>query len=390
MEPTDVIEIKIPRTLFGVGALHGIGRMVRDLGSKDILIVTDEGLVAAGIVADVQAALASDGLGADVFDECLPEAPLSVCDKIARLVAEKGYDLLIAVGGGSVLDAAKTAGVLAANPGTTAQDLFEGRIPSTSVPRLLIPTTSGTGSEWSNVAVVTTDSDDRNHGWVSHLNLVEAVIIDPELTKNLPARITADSAIDALTHAIQGYTSSTASLFTDMCASTAIRLIGTSLRPAFAKASLHTEDRHRLSLATSLAMLSASVAGNGLEHFISHAFYYKKLRHSHGAKVGLLLPHVMEFNLIANPEKFAEIARLLGENTCGISVMEAAERSITAVRRLLNDVGNPLRLSEIGVTEADIPRVVEEVMGYWIGAANYMSPREVEAKDVEEILRNAL
>jgi alcohol dehydrogenase class IV len=391
MDVTDVIDIKIPRTLFGVGALNGIADLVRSLGADKILIVTDPGVADAGIVAAVQAALGSGGLEADVFDRCGPEAPVSSLEEVSAKAREGGYDLLIGVGGGSVMDLTKAAGLLAANPDATIQDFIEGRPPARSLSRILIPTTAGTGSEWSTVAVFTTDtSDDRNYAYLSGENLPDAVIIDPELTRNLPARITADAGIDTLTHAIEAYTSSRANLVTDMYASAAIKLVVASLGPAYAKGSLRMEDRYRLSIASAMAMLAGSVGGVGIAHFMNHALHHKKIPLSHGAKVGLLLPYVMEYNLISDPEKFAEIARLMGENTCGLSTMDAALKSVAAVRRLLSDLGVPQRLSEVGVIEADIPDLVDELMTFQAVPMAMQNPRDVGPKEAAEIFRRAL
>jgi alcohol dehydrogenase class IV len=391
MDLTDVIDIKIPRTLFGVGALNGIADLVRSLGANKILIVTDRGVTDAGIVAAVQTALGSGGLKADVFDRCGPEAPVSSLEEVSGKAREGGYDLLIGVGGGSVMDLTKAAGLLAANPDVTIQDLIEGRPPAKSLSRILIPTTAGTGSEWSTVAVFTTDtSDDRNYAYLSGENLPDAVIIDPELTRNLPAGITADAGIDTLTHAIEAYTSSQANLLTDMYASAAIKLVVASLGPAYAKGSLRIEDRYRLSIASAMAMLAGSIGGVGIAHFMNHALHHKKIPLSHGAKVGLLLPYVMEYNLISNPERFAEVARLMGENTCGLSTMDAALKSVAAVRRLLSDLGVPQRLSEVGVIEADIPDLVDELMTFQAVPMALQNPRDVGAKEAAEIFRRAL
>jgi alcohol dehydrogenase len=391
MELTEVIDIKIPRTLFGVGALNGIADLVRSLGADKILIVTDQGVADAGIVATVQAALGSGGLEAEVFDRCGPEAPVSSIEKVSRKAREGDYDLLIGVGGGSVMDLTKAAGLLAANPNATIQDLIEGRPPAKSLKKILVPTTAGTGAEWSTVAVFTTDtSDDRNYAYLTGENLPDAVIIDPELTKDLPAQIIADAGIDALTHAIEAYTSSRANLVTDMYASTAIKLVVASLGPAFAKGSLRVEDRYRLSIASAMAMLAGSLGGVGLAHFMNHALHHKKVSLSHGAKVGLLLPYVMEYNLISDPEKFAEVAQLLGENTSGLSTMDAALKSVAAVRRLLADLGIPQRLGEVGITEADIPGLVDELMTFQAVPMAIQNPREVGPKEAAEIFRRAL
>ena len=399
MALTDIIEIKVPYTLFGLGALAKIGSVAKGLGATNSLIVTDKGLVAAGIIDKVLEGLGSAGLTADVFDEVTAEAPCSIILELRDRILDGRYDLLIGVGGGSAMDATKAAGILAGNPEGTIDELkvggvlvtMAGRPPTRSVTTILVPTTSGTGSEWSNIAVFTSDPpDDRNYAFISNLILPDAVITDPDLTRGLPGRIVADSGMDALTHAIGAYTSSRANAYADMCAATAIQLIGKSLRPAYANPVARAEDRYQLSLATSLAMLAGWVAGNGTEHMMNHAFHQKHVTYSHGARVGLLLPHVMEYNLIAMPERFADIARFLGEKTEGLSVMEAAKRSVAAVRSLLSDLDIPLHLRDLGLTDADIPNVVQEYMTHWKPPVDFMCARPAGEKEVTEIFLKAL
>ncbi len=389
MEMTNVIEIRVPRTLFGVGATGGLGDLVRSLSATRILVVTDPGVVEAGIVDTVKGVLDAAGVGSDVFDECGAEAPATVIEELGRKAREGRYDLLVGVGGGSVMDTTKAAGLLAANQGITVQDLVEGRTPEKSLAKVLIPTTAGTGSEWSSAAVVTNATDDRTYTYLTTANYPDAVIIDPELTRHLPPRNTAETGVDALTHAIEAYTCIRANLLSDMYASTAIRLVSTSLGPAFAKGPQRMEDRYRLAIGAAMAMQAGTLAGVGLAHFMNHALG-KKAHISHGSTVGLMLPYVMEYNLISSPARFAEVARLLGENTDGLSTMDAAYRSVAAVRRLLTELGMPQHLSEVGLTEADIPHLVEELVSLQAFPIAFMNPREVGAKEAREIYLKAL
>jgi alcohol dehydrogenase class IV len=280
----------------------------------------------------------------------------------------------------------------AAGPKETAA---QARPAPKSIKKILIPTTSGTGSEWSVVAVITNDeSDDRNYAFAAEANLPDAVILDPALTFGVPPAMMAETGVDALMHAIEAYTSHRANPFTDLCARTSIELIAGSLRPAVAKGSVNVEDRCRLALASSLAMLAGSRSGVSLAHFMSHA--YREVLHergvhvSHGAKVGLMAPYVMEFNAISSPARYAEVARLLGEDTSGLSTMDSALRAPAAVRTLLADLGMPQHLSDIRITEADIPRLVGELMTYQAPQIAAMNPRDVTPEDAAEIFRRAL
>ena len=386
----EFIEIRVPRTLVGMGATSGLGDLLKSLSPKRILIVTDRGVAGTGIVDTVQASLVSAHLEADVFDGCGVEAPVSGIEQLTQKVKSGRYDLLIGVGGGSVMDTTKAASILAANEKAMVQDLLEGKPFHKSVPKILIPTTAGTGSEWSTAAVITTDtSDDRTNPYISPLNLPEAAIIDPALTKDLSARATADTGMDALAHAIEGYTCCRANFLTDLYASTAIRLISKSIGPAYAKGCLRMADRYQMSIGASFAMLAGSVAGVGLAHFMNIALG-KRAGITHGSAVSLMLPYVMEYNLISAPEKFAEVARLLGENTNGLSTRDAALKSISAVRVLLSDLNMPQRLSEVGITAADIPGLVDELMTYQSFPLGLMNPREVRSEDATEIYMKAL
>jgi alcohol dehydrogenase class IV len=390
MEPTDVIEIRVPRTLFGAGAIDGLGDLVRSLGAARVLLVTDPGVVAAGLVETVKAALDSAGMRADLFDECGAEAPASIIERLAEKARTAKYDLLVGLGGGSVMDTTKAAALLAVDEAVTVRDLIEGKGPAKGLAKVLIPTTAGTGSEWSTAAVVTTDAtDDRTYTYLTAANYPDAVIIDPALTLRLPPKNTADTGIDALTHAIEAYTCIRANLLSDMYASTAIRLVSSSLGPAFAKGSQRMGDRYRMAIGAAMAMQAGTLAGVGLAHFMNHALG-KRAHISHGSTVGLMLPYVMEYNLISSPERFAEVARLMGENTEGLSTMDAAHRSVTAVRRLLTDLGMPQRLSEVGLTEADVPHLVEELVTLQVFPITLMNPRDIGAEEAGDIYMRAL
>ena len=390
MPPVDLIEIRIPRTLVGVGAIGSLGDLLKSLSPNRILIVTDRGVASTGIIDMVQASLVSAHLEADVFDGCGVEAPVSGIEQLTQKVKSDRYDLLIGVGGGSVMDTTKAASILAANEGARVQDLLQGKPFVSSVRKILVPTTAGTGSEWSTAAVVTTDTtDDRTNPYISPLNLPEAAVVDPALAKDLSARATADTGMDALAHAIEGYTCCRANFLTDLYASTAIRLISKSIGPAYAKGCLRMGDRYQMSVGASFAMLAGSVAGVGLAHFMNIALG-KRAGISHGSAVSLMLPYVMEFNLISDPEKFAEVARLLGEDTSGLSTREAALKSIAAVRALLSDLNMPQRLTEVGITAGDVPFLVDELITYQSFPLALMNPREVGAADATEIYMKAL
>lgn len=383
----NITNIKIPNTFMGPGAISNIGDMAKEFAPTRVLIVTDAGVAKAGVIDMVKAPLEEAGCKFDIFDSCETEPTIRFLEKLSQKVKAGKYDLLIGVGGGSVMDSTKVASMVAAN-GVSVYDMLGGKFPEKTIPKILVPTTAGTGSEWSVSAVVYDDKANNLTRVIHTLRIgADAVIVDPVLTANLPPRITADTGMDALIHAIEAYVGVKASIVSDMLACTAIKLVAENLRPACAKGSKNIEARNNMSIAASLAMLAGWVSNLGLVHTTGPALG-RKAHISHGASCTFTLPHVMEFHLLANPEKFAKIAELMGENTSGLSTLDAADKSIEAVRRLARDVGMPQKLSDasdVAISEADIPEMVEEVFREWGPLMKEINPRDVSPEDVTRI-----
>lgn len=390
MSDPQLVRLKMPETIYGPGAVSQVGELAGRFAPTKVMLVTDPGVAKTGIAGRVRDVLTAAGHHTDVFDRSGVEAPLSVINELVAAIRDGGHDLLVGVGGGSSMDTTKAAAIFAADPSVTVQDLIDMKPIARTMRRILIPTTAGTGSEWSATAVITDDiRDGRTYPIVDDMNFPDAVIIDPELSLGLPSRPTADTGMDALTHAIEAYTCARANVVSDMFASYAIKLIGSSLGPAVAKGAERLEDRSNLAFAASCAMMAGALAGVGLAHFMNVALG-KKAGISHGAAVSLMLPHVMEYNMVACPEKFAEIARLLGEKTEGLPLWDAAGLSVTAVRRLLTQFRMPQTLGEVGVTEPDVPELVDELMTYQAFPISFMNPRETGPEDADCIYRAAL
>jgi alcohol dehydrogenase class IV len=195
--------------------------------------------------------------------------------------------------------------------------------------------------------------------------------------------------MDALTHAIEAFTSTTANIISDMLASTAIRLISESIRTVYAKGSQNGDARYKMSIAAALAMNAVVTGGIGLAHFMNEALG-PKAKISHGAAVAMVLPAVMEYNIISNPRKFAEIAELMGENIKSLSAIDGAEKAVEAVKRLVKDLGLPQRLSDVGINETDIYGLAKqtyEIDGPVIEAFN---PRDATIDDIAGIFKAVL
>jgi alcohol dehydrogenase class IV len=359
---TDVIQIGIPRTFFGVGAINKIGDAIKDFGAEKVLVVTDKGLVAAGVADEALNAIKAAGLEVDVFDGAGREAPVSMIQELVKLIRDNGYGLLVAVGGGSTMDTTKTAGHLALNPELSVDDLLKAKPFKRNLPIIAVPTTAGTGSEWSAWAVIHNDvADGVHYPYPTPNNYPDVVILDPAMTTKVPPKITADTGMDALAHAVEAYTSPNASIVSDMFATFAIKTVAKSLRQAYAKGGVNLDDRYNLSIAASTAMLAMSLTGPGIAHLMNETLG-EMAGLAHGRATGLLLPWVMEFNLMTCPRRFADIAELMGERTCGLSDIEAGEKAVAAVRRLMSDLGMPQTLTAVGVGQDKIPELATELV----------------------------
>jgi alcohol dehydrogenase class IV len=369
--------------------LNELGGLVKSFGAKKVLIITDAGVVAAGLLDKVKPHLDKIKCKYDIYDGCLPNAPTDKIEECTQKVREGKFDLLIAVGGGSVMDSCKAVSMLALNNMKAAELLDSMQAGKKILPKIMIPTTAGTGSEWGNGAIVT---DSRN-GMKKGIRLPEvwanAAIVDSEMTINLPSRVTADTGMDILTHAIEGYVSCQANIVSDAILEKTIELVADNLRLAYAKGQKYPEVRHNLSVAASMGLGGLFMSGVGLVHALD-GHVIERAHISHGAALTILLPSIMEFNLVAVPERFAKIAELMGENIEGCTLMEAARKSIDAVRSLARDLGMAETLSEVGIKESDLPGIVDDFsgqMGLFMEANN---PRNATREEVIGILKAAL
>ncbi len=385
----DFVSVRIPDTIIGLGIINTIGDVLEKFNPTKILVITDMGLVKAGLVDAIRIPLEKTAYKFDIFNECESEPSISSIEALGQRVKAEKYDLLIGFGGGSVMDTTKVVCMIAINDGVSVYDLINGKGVEKTIPKILIPTTAGTGSEWSTAAVVSDDKANKMTKLISApKNYLDAVILDPELTINLPKKVTADSGIDALTHALESYINIEASLLSDIFRGAAIQLIAENLPLAYAKGN-NIEARYKMAIAASLGM---SLGGRGkmglpLVHFLGEPLG-KKAHITHGVSCALLLPHVMEFNLMSSPGKFARVAELMGENVAGLSLRDAAAKSVEAVRRLIEEIGLPQNLkeaSDVTITDAGIREMVEEV-----NSNHKLNTRDISSEDIAKIFRAAI
>jgi choline dehydrogenase len=339
----------------GPGAIAALGDEARSLGMKRPLLVTDPGIVRAGLLPRATSALKAINLDFAVFDRVAPNPPIALVDEGAELYRREKCDGVIGFGGGSSMDTAKSIGLVATNGGSILQyewadpQPIRNRIP----PTICVPTTAGTGSEVTLWAVITDPARKIkfNVGGTSKIGAWLA-LIDPELTLDLPAGVTAGTGMDALAHAVECYTCAYAQPLPDSVALLAMEYVGQYLRVAYAQGH-NLEARYKMSMAAMLGALAYGTESAGAAHAMSQSAGGV---HDvpHGALTARLLGPVMEHNYMGEPQKFARIARALGEDTRGLSVWQAAEKAVEAVYRLSADLDIP-SLQALGFREDEIP-----------------------------------
>jgi alcohol dehydrogenase class IV len=376
----------IPRIVMGPGALNQLADEVGALKAKKVLVVTDQGLIEAGLVKRAQAVLEKADIKYAVFGDVEADPRYEIVADCVAMIRSENADLIIGFGGGSPIDIAKVSAVMATNEGPIEQYFGIDLVPQPGLPTLIIPTTAGTGSEVTPIAILSDHTEKLKKGIVSQYLFPSAALLDPELTLGLPAHVTAATGMDALIHAIESFTSKNATSISDMLARQAMQLIAQNIRTAYADGSNLAARSNMLegSLLAGMAFCTAGVTA-------VHAFAYPigaEFHIPHGVANSIMLTPVMEFNKLGSPERFARIAEYLGQNTAGLSTPEAANAAVEAMRSLAADLKIPGHLSEFGIREKDIPELAEGVMKVTRLLAN--NPRDLSQKDAEEIYRRVL
>ncbi|CAG9620293.1 iron-containing alcohol dehydrogenase [Sutcliffiella rhizosphaerae] len=369
--------------VLGTGSVKQIGEKARVLGATNILIVTDNVLNQNGLVNKVIAPLKEANFTVDVIDEVIPEPPFENLEAMTEKIKGKRYDLFVGFGGGSVMDVTKVLATLMTNDVDVRNLVGIDKVAQKGIPFILIPTTSGTGSEVTWNAIFTDTKDNVKKGIVSPYLLPDVAIVDAELTLGVPPAITAATGMDALVHAVESFTALRANELTDGIALQAIKLITRSIRTAVYNGE-NLSAREDMAMGSLLAGISLGNAGVGAVHALAYPLG-GKFKVPHGVANSLLLPYVMKYNVISNLEKFAEVAKVLGENVDGLSLREAADRAVYALNKMSRDVGIPASMKDLGVTEEDIPALAEEASK--IDRLLNNNPRGLTKMDIEQIYR---
>ena len=387
--------------VFGKGAVKQLGSLLSRRKLHRVLVITDKHLVAAGIASRVLQSLTEASLSTHLFDDGAAEPSIEVALKAAEWARAFEPDCIVGLGGGSNMDLAKIAAVLVTHGGEPHQYFNFGNVPGPVLPLACVPTTAGTGSEVSHAAVLTDTANKMKVSTLSNFLRPALAVVDPELTLSCPPKVTADSGIDALTHAIEAYTAIDFSRLEagagdevayqgkhplgDCLAERAISLIGRQL-PAAVKDGNDAEAREGMALAATLAGMAFSNCAVALVHALEYPLG-GAIHVSHGAGNGLLLPFVMRFNLPERKAAFARIASLLGENITGLTEDAAAERAIIAVERLREEIGIPLRIRDIGGKQDQLPGFAAKAFA--IKRLMAVNPRQASEQDLLGILKAA-
>lgn len=332
---------------YGAGAVDALGAFATERGLDSALIVTDEFLADSGVIDAPVARLDAAGVDVAVYDGVAPEPKLSMVEAAADRVADR--DVVVGVGGGSSMDTAKLAAALAEHGGPVRDMLGMDNVPGGTGPLALVPTTAGTGSEVTHIGVF---ADEREGGvkkvvFSPHL-FADLAAVDPDLTATLPPGVAAATGLDALTHAVESYVTLLRTPYTDTLARRAVELVAENLRPAVTQGPENDAARANMSLAATLAGQAFVNSGLGAVHALTYPLGME-CGLGHGLANGVLLPHVMRYNVPAEVDRFADVAELLGEERRpGESDRAFADRSVEAVFDLLEDVDVPTNVAAYG------------------------------------------
>jgi len=375
-----------PRIVMGPGCLDQIAGEIKRLGGDRVMIVTDPGIVQAGIAGRLEEILGAAGIAFSRFDQVTPDPNLDVAQQAIDALRAAGAQVVIGLGGGSAIDIAKTSALLVDNEGRLTDYFGIDLVPKPGRKTLIVPTTAGTGSEVTPIVILSDEAEKLKKGIVSPYLIPSVAILDPVLTLDLPPQVTAATGMDALIHAVEAFTSRNAFPMTDMLACRAIELIAASIRTAYANGQDLAARACMLegSLLAGMAFANAGVTA-------VHAFAYPigaEFHIPHGVANSIMLASVMEFNMLGNLKKFARMAGLLGECTDGLSERERALATVKSLRTLAVDLQIPKHLSRFGVKESDIPMLAAGVMKVTRLLAN--NPRMMTQKDAEQIYLSVL
>ena len=366
------------KIIFGVGSGKDLAKEIRQLAGSKILIVTYPEATTFAVVQEITKSLQSDGMDFAVYSQTESEPRIEVAEDLAAYTRAGRFDLVVGMGGGSVMDLAKIASMSTTNPKPVRDYLGVDLLARKGAPLICIPTTAGTGSEVTMFSVLSVG--EKKMDVVSPHILPDIALVDPLLTTTMPSQVTAGTGMDAFSQAIETITSLATTPLTDALALTAIQLIARWLKVAFVSGS-NIEARSGMALAATLAGLAFGSGKLTLGHSLAQTFGPVR-KVPHGVSCGVALPYVMEFYLPVIPEKLSLVAGALGLQTPGATATETGAAAIRAVIKLAEDVGIPASLRELGFDKGELPELSEICVKEW---PRPNSPRALTKQSVHEV-----
>ena len=377
--------INLNQTSFhGAGAINEIAAEVKVRGLKKALVCSDPDLIKFNVTTKVTKVLEDAGLEYELYSDIKPNPTIQNVQHGVEAFKKAAADYIIAIGGGSSMDTSKAIGIIIANPEFEDVRSLEGTAPTKNpcVPIIAVPTTAGTAAEVTINYVITDVEKKRKFVCVDPHDMPVIAVVDPEMMSSMPKGLTASTGMDALTHAIEGYTTKAAWEMTDMFHLKAIELISKSLRSAVAN---EKEGREGMALGQYIAGMGFSNVGLGIAHSMAHtlgAVYDTP----HGVACAMMLPIVMEYNAECTGEKYKEIAKAMGvEGVDDMSVEEYRKAAVDAVRKLSVDVGIPTKLEAL--KEEDLPFLADTPHGVACAPGN---PKDASVEDLKDLFRKLM
>jgi len=373
------------KLLFDYNAIQQLPSLIKEKQAKRPLIVTDPGLVKAGILDRVTQLLTSKDIAFHTYTEVEADPRIDIVFEVVEYARAKQIDLIIGLGGGSSLDIAKISAIMLINQGPLDQYIGIAKIPGPGLPTIMIPTTAGTGSEVTPIVVLSDKKAQLKKGIVSDYLYPDVALVDPLLALSLPASVTAYTGIDALTHAIEAYTNKFAHHFVDTFALEAIKLISANLRTAVKDGS-QQEARYNMAMGSLYGGMCLGSVNTAAVHALAYPLG-GTFDVPHGVANSLLLPYVIEFNSSHCQEKYREIAEAMGVNTHGMGTSEATAACINKVKDLCRQAGITQRMREIDIPESAIPAMAKAAMKVTRLLNN--NPKTVTEEDARNIYQKA-
>ena len=383
------IVFQTPTIIFGIDAIKQIGEQTKKLGAGRALLISGPRVQKAGLLEKAASFLKAEGITVEVNiqDRDTPEPATEVVEGTAAIARKGNFDVIIGLGGGSILDVSKMAAALVTNPGTTKDYFGKEKVPKRGTPTIIVPTTAGTGAEVTKHAIFL-DREINVKKVVASSNLLPNVaIVDPVLTVSCPPSVTASSGIDAFIHSAEAFLSKNANAITDALALESISIITKWLGPAFADGQ-DMEARYQMSLGSLMAGVVLNNSGTSLVHAMAYPVGGE--HHTpHGVTLSALLIACFEYVAVAKAEKMAALARAMGEPIDGLAPREVVERVLDAIHYLIKSVDLPASLTDLGISREKTNIHQWAVEAHKEQRLLTRSPRILSVEDIELIYKNA-